>query len=224
MHREVQYQAEKIRKMPSGRYRYKTLLSSWREKRPKNSQEKFADEFAEKSAGNFPKIRQTRTQEVLNPTHLNPTPATCGMPQARSEVALQFSECCAAEVALQHSLFCSGGHFRQKLCCSKRKLQCSIVKKLLCRKVALSCRLPADFRLPCLGPADFGVPLLSTPNPLCRAPGSDISKDSKLKNLLMPLGCFQRIFKRDNGPLRHSGTRPIKVGKRPIKEGKRPTL
>ena len=28
------------------------------------------------------------------------------MPQARTEVALQFSECCAAETALQHWLFC----------------------------------------------------------------------------------------------------------------------
>ena len=33
---------------------------------------------------------------------------------------------------------------------------------------------------------------------------------------------FQGIFKRANGPLRHSGKRPIKVGKRPINEGKRP--
>ena len=33
---------------------------------------------------------------------------------------------------------------------------------------------------------------------------------------------FQAIFKRENGPLRHSGKRPIKVGKLPIKEGKRP--
>ena len=30
------------------------------------------------------------------------------------------------------------------------------------------------------------------------------------------------IFQRENSPLRHSGTRPIKAGKRPIKEGKRP--
>ena len=33
---------------------------------------------------------------------------------------------------------------------------------------------------------------------------------------------FPGIFKRENGPLRHSGKRPTKVGKRLIKEGKRP--
>ena len=38
------------------------------------------------------------TQQVLNPTPLNPHP--CNMAQAKTEVALQFSECCAAEVAL----------------------------------------------------------------------------------------------------------------------------
>ena len=46
------------------------------------------------------------------------------------------------------------------------------------------------------------------------------------QNLLTPLflrkGCFPGIFERENGPLRHSGKRPIQVGKRPIKEGKRP--
>ena len=31
---------------------------------------------------------------------------------------------------------------------------------------------------------------------------------------------FPGDFKRENGPLRHSGKRPIKIGKRPIKEGK----
>ena len=46
-----------------------------------------------------------------------------------------------------------------------------------------------------------------------------------LEKLLVPLflvGCFQAIFEKENGPLGHSGKRPIKVGKRPIKEGKRP--
>ena len=33
------------------------------------------------------------------------------MPQARTEVAVEFSECCAAEVALQHLLFCSAEAF-----------------------------------------------------------------------------------------------------------------
>ena len=36
------------------------------------------------------------------------------------------------------------------------------------------------------------------------------------------MGCFPGKFKRENGPVRHWGRRPIKVGQRPIKEGKRP--
>ena len=39
---------------------------------------------------------------------------------------------------------------------------------------------------------------------------------------LFSMGCFPGDFQEENGPLRHSGKRPIKVGKRPIKEGKRP--
>ena len=54
-------------------------------------------------------------QQVLNLTPLN-------MPQAKTEVSLQFSESCAAEVALQHLFFLqSGGHLYQKLRCNKRK-------------------------------------------------------------------------------------------------------
>ena len=52
-----------------------------------------------------------------------------------------------------------------------------------------------------------------------------IPMNNHIKNLSMPLflmGCLWGIFKRENGPLRHVGKRPIKVGKRPIKEGKRP--
>ena len=42
-------------------------------------------------------------------------------------------------------------------------------------------------------------------------------------NAPFPNGLFSHgIFKRENGPSRHSGKRPITVGKRPIKEGKRP--
>ena len=52
--------------------------------------------------------------------------------------------------------------------------------------------------------------------------GSEFGENrSFLKNLLMPL-FGQGIFKRENGPLRHSGKRLIEVGKRSIEEGKRP--
>ena len=45
------------------------------------------------------------------------------------------------------------------------------------------------------------------------------------KNLLMGLllmGCFQGIFERENGPSRHSGKQPIKVGKDPFRTGNTP--
>ena len=45
---------------------------------------------------------------------------------------------------------------------------------------------------------------------------------ARFKNPLFLMGCFQGDFKRENGPTRHAGKRPIKVGKRPIKVGKRP--
>ena len=74
------------------------------------------------------------------------------MPQAKTEVALQFSESCAAEVALQHSLFWSAEVVSTQSCAAaSEKLHCNIEKATL-RKVALSCRFPVDFKLPRLGP------------------------------------------------------------------------
>ena len=56
-------------------------------------------------------------------------PHPCNMPQAKTEVALQFSECCAAEVALQHSLFCNADVILTKSCAAaSEKLQCNIEK------------------------------------------------------------------------------------------------
>ena len=79
-------------------------------------------------------------------SRLKPTPATCH--KAKTEVALQFSECCAAEVALQHWHFCIADVILTKSCAAaSEKLQCNI-KKLRCREVALSCRFPVDFKPP----------------------------------------------------------------------------
>ena len=78
-------------------------------------------------------------------------PHSCNMPPVKTEVALQFSESCAAEVALQHLLFCSADAIFTKSCAAtNEKLRCHI-EKLRCRKVALSCRFPADFKPPRLG-------------------------------------------------------------------------
>ena len=104
-------------------------------------------------------------QQVLNPTPLNPTPATCH--QRKTQVALQFSECCAAEVALQHWLFCSPDVIFTKSCAAaSKKLQCNIEKAALQESGAflpLSCGSQAPtFRHPRLGPAErFRGPLAS---------------------------------------------------------------
>ena len=78
-------------------------------------------------------------------------PHPCNMPQAKTEVALQFSECCAAEVALQHWLFCSADVILAKSCAAASENCTATLEKLHCRKVALSCRFPADFKPPRLG-------------------------------------------------------------------------
>ena len=87
-------------------------------------------------------------------------PHPCNMPQAKTEVALQFSECCAAEVALQHWLFCSAAFILTKSCAAaSEKLQCNIEKAALQESGAflpLSCGFQAPtFRHPRLGPVDF---------------------------------------------------------------------
>ena len=73
------------------------------------------------------------------------------MPQAKTEVALQFSECCAAETALQHWLFCSAEVIWTKSCTAANENCTATSKKLRCKKVALSCRFPAGFKPPRLG-------------------------------------------------------------------------
>ena len=82
------------------------------------------------------------------------------MPQAKTEVALQFSECCAAETALQHLLFCSAEVIWTKSCAAaNEKLHCNIEKAALQESGAflpLSCGFQAPtFRHPRLGPAEL---------------------------------------------------------------------
>ena len=82
-------------------------------------------------------------------------PHPCNMPQAKTEVALQFSESCAA--ATFAFLQCRR-HFYQKPRCNQRKLHCNIGKAALQESGALlqlSCGSQAPtFRLPRLGPTD----------------------------------------------------------------------
>ena len=86
-------------------------------------------------------------------------PHPCNMPHAKTGVALQFSESCAAETALQHSLFCSADVVFTKSCAAaSEKLHCNIENAALQESGAflpLSCGFQAPtFRLPDLGPAD----------------------------------------------------------------------
>ena len=67
-------------------------------------------------------------------------PHPCSMPQAKTEVALQFSECCAAEVAPQHWFFCSADVILTKSCAAASEKQ-----------LQEKWRFPADFKLPRLG-------------------------------------------------------------------------
>ena len=81
------------------------------------------------------------------------------MPPAKTEVALQFSECCAAGVALQRWLFCSTDVILTRCCAAaSEKLQCNIEKAALQESGAflpLSCGFRAPtFRHPRLGPAE----------------------------------------------------------------------
>ena len=87
----------------------------------------------------------------FGPDSVSPKPHPCNMPQAKTEVALQFSESCSCRnyTATFAFLQC-GSHFYQKLRCSKRTCIATL-KKLRCRKEELSCHFPADFRLPRLG-------------------------------------------------------------------------
>ena len=82
------------------------------------------------------------------------------MPPAKTEVAVQLSECCAAEVALQHWFFCSADVILTKSCAAaSEKLQCKIEKAALQKSgtfLLLSCGFQAPtFRHPRLGPAEM---------------------------------------------------------------------
>ena len=96
-------------------------------------------------------------QQVLNPT----PPLQHATSENRSCAAI-FSESCAAEVALQHSLFCSVNIvFAENSTATNERPHCGI-EKPRCSKVALSCRFPADFMLPRLGSHVYRVRKLNT--------------------------------------------------------------
>ena len=115
---------------------------------------------------NWKTVKKTPKRNFLK-TPLLPTPNRpcrskphpCNMPQAKTEVALQFLECCAGETALQHSLFCSADVICTKSCAAaNEKLHCNIEIAALQESGAflpLSCGFQAPtFRHPRFGLAD----------------------------------------------------------------------
>ena len=93
--------------------------------------------------------RKPLSQQVLNLTPLNPTPATCHKRKRKlhcsfRSAALQELHCNVCFSAVRKS-------FGPKAALQQAKNCTAISKKLRCRKVALSCRFPADFKPPRLG-------------------------------------------------------------------------
>ena len=88
-------------------------------------------------------------QQVLNPTPLNPTPATCHKRKRKLR--------CSFRSAALQKLHCNIGFsavrksFGPKAALQQTKSCTATSKKLRCRKVALSCRFPAAFKPPRLG-------------------------------------------------------------------------
>ena len=88
-------------------------------------------------------------QQVLNPTPLHPTPATCHKRKRKlhcsfRNAALQKLRCNIRFSAAQKS-------FLPKAALQQAQNCTATSKKLRCRKVALSCRFPAGFKPPRLG-------------------------------------------------------------------------
>ena len=91
----------------------------------------------------------TFNQEVLNPTPLNPTPATCHKRKRKLHcnfwnAALQKLHCNIRFSAVRTS-------FVPKAALQQTKNCTATSKSLRCSKVALSCRFPAGFKPPRLG-------------------------------------------------------------------------
>ena len=107
------------------------------------------------------------------------------MPQAKTEVALQFLKCCAAEVALQHWLFCSADVILTKSCtAASEKLQCNIEKAALQESGAflpLSCGFQAPLVVHSWAHSWVHLWGLASVSPALRSPVS--LNISSLKNL-----------------------------------------
>ena len=93
--------------------------------------------------------KRTNGAHFMQPTPLNPTPATCHMRKQTlrcsfRKVAVQKLHCNIRFSAVRTSFLPEAALQQAKNCTAT-------LKKLRRRKVALSCRFPADFKLPRLG-------------------------------------------------------------------------
>ena len=97
----------------------------------------------------FSASQYIKFQQVLNPTPLNPTPATCNKRKRKLRckfwnAALQKLHCNIRFSAVRTS-------FVPKAALQQTKNCTATSKSLRCKKVALSCRFPAGFKPPRLG-------------------------------------------------------------------------
>ena len=94
-------------------------------------------------------LRALQSQQVPNPTPLNPAPATCHKRKRKL--------CCSFRNSALQKLHCNirfsavRKSFGPKDALQQTKNCTATSKKLRCRKVALSCRFPAGFKPPRLG-------------------------------------------------------------------------
>ena len=93
--------------------------------------------------------RQNSNQQVLNPTPLNPTPATCH--ERKLKLRCSFRNAALQKLHCNICFSAARKSFLPKAALQQARNCTATLEKLRCKKVALSCRFPADFKLPRLG-------------------------------------------------------------------------
>ena len=94
-------------------------------------------------------IFEKEFQEILNPTPLNPTPATCH--KRKRKLRCNFRSAALQKLRCNIRFSAVPKWFLPKAALQQARNCSATLKKLRCRKVALSCRFPADFKPPRLG-------------------------------------------------------------------------
>ena len=95
------------------------------------------------------KLSFCKFQEVLNPTPLHPTPATCH--KRKRKLRCSFWNAALQKLHCNIRLSAVRTSFVPKAALQQAKNCTATSKSLRCRKVALSCRFPTGFKPPRLG-------------------------------------------------------------------------